>query len=146
MQERLITVSLEATGPSAFSSFVKTSEGHMQPPRVIQREQELKVTPPSTWSLMPAENFLQPNVQAPCAAVICAAFSIFETQASYCWHTQQLAKCHPMIQHIKKKDRIMNHCAKRLCNRDWNRPYKSTVALEWEWLFHGRYPSAKKHV
>lgn len=114
MQEGLIATSLETTGASALSSFVKTSEGHVQLPTAIQREQELKVTPPSMWSSMPAENFPQPNVQAPCAADLC--FSIFETPASYCWHTKQLARCHPMIQHIKKKDRIMNHCAKRLCN------------------------------
>lgn len=69
-------------------------------------------------SLKPAENFLQPNVKALRAAVISAALYIFETRASYCWHTKKLAKDHAVIQHIKKLDSIMNHCAKGLRNTD----------------------------
>jgi len=89
----------------------------MQFPTAIQRERELKENFP-THMEEPAENFPQPNVWAPCAAVISAAFAIFETRASYCWHTKKLAKCHPMIQHIKKQDSIMNHCVKGLHNTD----------------------------
>lgn len=143
----LIAASVKATGIWAVSSFLVTSGSHMQFPTTIQREQELKDN-----VLTHVEEFKacwepsQPNVQALCAAVIFAVFYIFETWASYCWHTKKLAKYHAMIQHIKKQDSIMNHCAKGLHNMDRNSPYKSTVVLEWKWLLHGRHPFAKKNV
>lgn len=83
VQERLIAISLEGAGTPAFSSFVKTSEGRMQLPTVIQRGQELKGNFPiqvefnACWEL--------PSAKYPgslCCSDLCSLL--------YLWNTSKL--------------------------------------------------------